>query len=206
MEHKMSDDEYPELAAIATLLKTLQPLKDDERTRVINFVFQKLGMQASAPKTQTATTKETADLAGALNTQLNAKPDAAVRFTDIRSLKDAKNPRTANQMVALVAYYLEHLAPEHERREFITADDIKPYFNQAGFQLPSAQPAMTLSHAKHAGYLNALARGQYRLNPVGHNLVAYKLSADVADGTSARRPRKAAAKKKTARRKTGKRK
>jgi hypothetical protein len=202
----MSEEEFPELAAIVTLLKALQPLKEDERTRVVGFVFQKLGMIAPLPNSLDRVTEQGADLIKALGTKLNVRPDSATEFTDIRSLKDAKNPSTASQMVALVAYYLEHLAPEGERREFVTADDIKPYFNQAGFELPSAAPGMTLTHAKNAGYLNALARGQYRLNPVGHNLVAYKLPADRAEGKVATRPRKKVAKGKKIGRKTGKRK
>lgn len=78
-------------------------------------------------------------------------------------------------MVALVAYYLEHLAQPPERREFITGHDIQPYFKQAGFRFPEAPPAVTLGHAKNAGYLNALDRGRFRLNPVGYNLVEHKL-------------------------------
>jgi hypothetical protein len=34
---------------------------------------------------------------------------------------------------------------------------------------------MTLVNAKNAGYLDRIASGQYRLNPVGHNLVTHKL-------------------------------
>lgn len=201
----MAEDEYPELAAIATLLKTLQPLKEDERTRVISFVFQKLGMNAAAQTSLNQSPEKGEDLVATLGTQLKAKPNTEKQFTDIRSLRDAKEPNTASQMVALVAYYLEHLAPDNERREFITADDIKPYFNQAGFELPSAPPAMTLTHAKNAGYLNALARGQYRLNPVGHNLVAYKLPSDGAEGKGRRRAKKPQKKKKNGR-KAGNRK
>jgi hypothetical protein len=147
----MAEDEYPELAAIATLLKTLHPLKEDERARVINFVFQKLGIAALPPRSRDHEIAESPDLAKTLGTQLNTKPNAGTQFTDIRSLRDAKKPSTASQMVALVAYYLEHLAPEDERRAFVTADDIKPYFNQAGFELPSAPPAMTLKRVSFRG-------------------------------------------------------
>ena len=69
----MSDDEYPELAAIATLLKTLQPLKEDERTRVVSFVFQKLGMHAPAQKPQDRPAEKSLDwpAPGSVDTRLS---------------------------------------------------------------------------------------------------------------------------------------
>jgi hypothetical protein len=84
----------------------------------------------------------------------------------------------------VVGYYLAHLAPEQERRDHLVSDDIKTYFIQAGFQLPTGPPNRTLANAKNAGYLIALERGQYRLNAVGHNLVVHKLpSSEAGKGT-----------------------
>ena len=86
-------------------------------------------------------------------------------------------------MVALIAYYLEHVAPATEKRNHIESDDIELFFKQALFKLPSAPPSVTLTHAKNAGYLNATSnRGQYKLTPVGYNLVAHKMPSD--KGTS----------------------
>jgi hypothetical protein len=53
---------------------------------------------------------------------------------------------------------LAHLAPPAERRDYISSDDIGTYFVQANFPLPTAS-SMTLTHAKNAGYLNALGSG-----------------------------------------------
>jgi len=78
--------------------------------------------------------------------------------TDIRSFAAQKNPTTVNEKVAVVAYYLAHLAPPAERRDYISSDDIGTYFVQANFPLPTAS-SMTLTHAKNAGYLNALGSG-----------------------------------------------
>ena len=117
---------------------------------------------------------------------------------DLRSLTLQKKPKTANQMVAIVAYYLSNFAPENERRDYIVADDIKKYFVQANYELPTGPPGMTLVNAKNAGYLDAIKDGQYRLNPVGHNLVAHKLPRNNDSGTTKkkRRPLKPAKKKK----------
>jgi hypothetical protein len=34
---------------------------------------------------------------------------------------------------------------------------------------------MTLVHTKNAGYIDPAGRGLYRINPVGHNLIAHAL-------------------------------
>jgi hypothetical protein len=197
----------PEIAALATLIKILEPLTNEQRVRVLGFVFHKLNIRMSDSRERQI--GHDFDLASALGTQLDGKPTHAegpAAATDIRSLKETKKPRTANEMAALVAYYLEHVASGDERRSFITAEDIKTYFNQAGFPLPTAPAAMTLTHAKNAGYLTARDRGQYRLNPVGYNLIAYKLPVDgFEERKSVSRSHKKLAAKRS-RRKTGARK
>jgi hypothetical protein len=94
--------------------------------------------------------------------------------TDIRRLKEQKNPGSANEMAALVAYYLAEVVPAPERKPAIEISDIEKYFKQANFKLPS-QLKMTLVNAKNAGYFDATGGGKYKLNPVGYNLVAHSL-------------------------------
>jgi hypothetical protein len=77
-------------------------------------------------------------------------------------------------MTTLVGYYLENLAPPSERKPEFAEPDLVRYFKQAAFPLPK-NSRMTLVHAKNAGYIDATGRGLYRLNPVGHNLVAHGL-------------------------------
>ena len=76
---------------------------------------------------------------------------------DIRSAAE-KSPKTVNEKVAVVTYYLAHLAPVSERRDYLVSDDIRTYFIQAGFELPTAPATMTLTNVKNTGYLNALDR------------------------------------------------
>jgi hypothetical protein len=90
-------------------------------------------------------------------------------------------------MVAVLAYYLANLAPAYERRDHVVPDDIKKYFPQANFELPTAPPHVTLANAKNAGYLDGTGNGKYRLNPVGHNLVTHKLPRDEASAPTRRR-------------------
>jgi hypothetical protein len=42
---------------------------------------------------------------------------------DIRGFAAEKNPKTVNERVAVVAYYLAHLAPEGERREYMVSEE-----------------------------------------------------------------------------------
>ena len=78
-------------------------------------------------------------------------------------------------MAAVVAYYLSELAPPEERKSSVNVQDITKYFKQANFPLPKAIKDM-LSHARDAGYLDSAGEvGQYKLNPVGYNLVVHNL-------------------------------
>jgi hypothetical protein len=168
----MPDEEKvdPELQAIATLLAALEPLSNEARANVILYVFKRLGIDLPASNPRNAG----AAAGGAASHHPSFETEAS-GVIDIRSFKEEKQPKTASEMVAIAAYYLAHLAPPDERRDYIVADDIRKYFLQAVFPLPSAPPHMTLVNAKNAGYLDARERGQYRLNPVGYNLVTNKL-------------------------------
>src|SRR5215471_6703498 len=166
----MTDEKAdPELQAIATLLTVLEPLSDEARANVILYVFKRLGIDLPASNVRNPT-RAVPEWAGN-----HASPETEGGVIDIRSFKEEKQPKTASEMVAIAAYYLAHLAPPDERRDYIVADDIRKYFLQAIFPLPSAPPHMTLVNAKNAGYVDARERGQYRLNPVGYNLITNKL-------------------------------
>lgn len=193
-EREMPETMDSELQAIVTLIATLQPLDPDARTRVINYVFEKLGIagshHAKGPPTRHV------DSAADHEVSHHAPPTAAAASplvtgaTDIRSLREGKRPSTANEMVAIAAYYLANLAPIAERNDTIGPDDIKKYFVQANYPLPKAPPVMTLVNAKNAGYLESRGNGRYALNAVGHNLVVHKLPTSAAEDSPARRGRK----------------
>ena len=77
-------------------------------------------------------------------------------------------------MAALVAYYLAEAADPTARKEVVENADMVKYFKQAKFRLPG-NPAMILVNAKNSGYLDSTRAGQYRLNPVGYNLIVHSL-------------------------------
>jgi hypothetical protein len=123
---------------------------------------------------------------------LEVEPPPAQPIIDIRSLRDEKQPSSAIEMAALVAYYLSEAAPPEERQAEVTQVDLEKYFKQANYRLP-ARIAMTLPNASAAGYFDRTStRGSYRLNPVGFNLVTQSLPR--AKGES---PRRAQSRKRT---------
>src|SRR5712692_4639793 len=111
-----------ELAAIGNIIATLQPLTAEERSRVLEYVLKRLQMSAVRPPSIASEEHvSTPSLQG-------GKP-----VVDIRSLKDQKQPRSANEMAALVAYYVSELASLAEHRATVNSDIIRRCFKMAGF-------------------------------------------------------------------------
>jgi hypothetical protein len=172
-----------ELTAIQQIIAALNPLDVEGRSRVISYVFQRLGISLSSVSWEGAACVASAAPPVGPTVALH---QAVQRQADIRSFAQEKSPRSANEMAAVVAYYLSELAPADDRKSDVSADDIEKYFKQANFPLPAAA-RMTLTNAKNAGYLDAgTERGTYRLNAVGHNLVAHGLPAGDGSGQNTR--------------------
>jgi len=180
-----------ELDAIGSIIALLTPLNEAERSRVLEYVLKRL--QMATVRAPAMSTREIADS--------TVPPTATRPVADIRTLTAEKQPRSANEMVALVAYYLSELAPESERSDTVNLEAIRRYFKMAGFPLPSVLRNV-LPNASAAGYLQSVSRGEYRLNPVGYNLVVHGLPRSSGPGPAARGTRRMVGKKmrKTARR------
>jgi hypothetical protein len=179
----------PELQAMQQVIKALESLETDARTRVLAYVFQRLGLSLTTP----ALIPPSVETQSPVLAAIPATPaPAGTTAADIRSLKEAKQPKSDNQMAALVAYYLKEVAPANDRKDAISQEDIERYFKQAGFPLPN-RPGMTLVNCKNAGYFDPAGVGLYRLNPVGHNLVAHGMPSSSGDGI--RRQKKPKSKK-----------
>ena len=116
---------------------------------------------------------------------------------DIRHFFDEKKPSSDVEASAATAYYYAYLVPERERKETINAITLQEAFRQAGRPLP-ARTIFTLQNARNAGYLDSVGDGQYRLNPVGYNLVEHALG---REKTSKSTPRKSKPKSKKPRKK-----
>jgi hypothetical protein len=166
-----------DLQAVRELVQLLEPFSKEDRERIIRWSREKLGMaQAGETKSEDqATTGET----------------AAISPTDIKSFLLEKRPASENQMAAAVAFYYHFVAPEGERRDYITKEDLIDAARQADWQRPK-RPAQVLVNSYSAGLFDRGEKGQYKLNSVGENLVAMVLPEDEGKGVkpSKRRSRK----------------
>lgn len=161
-----------EISAMNEIIASLSKLDDGQRQRVIKYVlerfgspsFEQTGFPAVSPAPQ-------------LNQFTGIENNPSTRVVDIRTFKEEKSPRSAIQMVVLVAFYLQEIAPSNERKMTVDSGDIEKYFKQASYKLPSGKNGAvdTLTNAKKAGYLEIADRGTYKLNPVGYNLIAHSL-------------------------------
>jgi hypothetical protein len=146
-----------DVSALTAVVQALKALPRDSHRRVIDAALVLLG---NPPKGIEGTVPSP--------TGLEDFP------TDVRRLTELKQPKSVSEMAAVVAYYLAEAARPAERKELFENADMVKYFKQAKFRLPS-NPAMILVNAKNAGYFDSTGAGQYRLNPVGYNLVVHSL-------------------------------
>jgi hypothetical protein len=178
-----------ELQAIGAIIALLEPLGEEERGRVLEYVLKRLDMATVRPAVVAAEQPS------------SVATNAPQTITDIRTLTAEKQPRSANEMAALVAYYVSELAREGDRSDTVNPDLVRKYFKMAAFPLPSALRNV-LPNAAAAGYMESVGRGEYRLNPVGYNLVVHRLPRSGSPGpasSTGRGPRVARRKVRTPR-------
>ena len=166
----MPDAIEKEIEAIKTLLTALEPLEPKVRESVIDYVLRRLDIRLPASMTGSLNVETPPPPPG----EPSGKRQESPQQTHIKNLAEQKQPRSAIEMATLVAYYLSHMAPQNERKQTITTKDIATYFKIAEFKLP-AKPRFTLPNTKAAGYLDAVGDGEYKLNPVGYNLVVHSM-------------------------------
>ena len=164
-------------SAIDEIISALSDLDEPTRAIAVKAACEHLGINSGMVGTTASTGQVTQS--NASSTGINQQPppplQPSTRVTDIRSLKEEKDPSNGIEMACIVAYYLENFAPEGESSPDVNKNDLEKYFKQAGFPLPKAV-SQTLVDAKAAGYMDSgSTRGRYKLNPVGYNLVAHSL-------------------------------
>jgi len=203
----MATDVDTEIEAIRVILNSLDPLDVVARESVLDYVFKRLGIKQETA----ALTPPTQQHAPTTPQQPTLVQPPASQHQHIKDYKEEKQPRSAIEMAAIVAYYLENLAPETERKQTVGTADLNTHFKIAEFKLPAKQQ-FTLVNARNAGYFDSAGGGEYKLNAVGHNLVVHSMPRK-ENGAGATRKRtkkkastKATPKKKPAKKKTTKKK
>lgn len=182
----MNDSVDQEIAAIKAVLEALSPISPKARLSVLEYAVKRL--ELNLPELSRREVKREAD-AGASGGDRVEESTGKREFIHIKQFKEQKKPRSANEMAALVAYYLANLAPEGERKKTLTQKDVETFFKIAEFPLPN-QIRMTLANAKAAGYLDTSGEGEYKLNAVGHNLVVHSMPRGAQAGVRKSRTRK----------------
>ena len=173
---KQADD----FEAVRIVVETLEPFDSKDRERIIRWAKEKLEMPTPAQSNGT--------------TQQQATVQPARAQKDIKTFVSEKAPSSDRQLAAAVAYYYAFEAPTNEQKESIDKDDLIEACRKVGGRRRPTNPGQTLRNAAHAGYLDRVETGKYRLNAVGENLVAMVLP---GGGRAATRQ----AKKKVAKRK-----
>lgn len=179
----MSEPVDQEIEAIKAVLAALAPLSEKARASVLDYVTRRLELKSPAAPALRAGAAPPAAAAPATG---SAGPQAL----HIKDFKEQKRPRSANEMAAVVAYYLAIVASQDQRKQTINQKDIETYFKIASFPLPQ-QLRVTLPNAKNAGYFDLVGDGEYKLNAVGHNLVAHSMPRGAAKApTAGRQPKR----------------
>ena len=151
--------------AISTIIQVVEPLDESVREKVLSAVSAFFSFQTSS-----ALQQKTEGGQGDFNIPPDSSSSAGIK--DILTLKQQKKPKSDIEMAVVMAFYLSELAPS--RQKTVSAQDVETYFKQAQYKLPKS-PDQTLRNAKNAGYFDSAGTGQFKLNPVGYNLVAHSL-------------------------------
>jgi hypothetical protein len=179
-----------DLEAVRAVVDALKAFPADEQRRILRWAQEKLGLPTSPPAAIVSTATATPPEAG------TPMSTATPRSRDIRAFLQEKRPSSDNQFAAAVAYYFAFEAPDNERKSEITASDLQHAARLSGRERLK-RPIDTLHNASKRGFLDkGRARGSFRINTVGENLVAMAMPGTDADESAARRrPRKRVSRK-----------
>lgn len=189
----MTEKIEKEIEAIKIVLTTLQALDDEVRKHVLEYVLKRLNFDFSQLSTPGTYQQAPSEQFAPSFQQAPPAHDAGVMH--IKQFKETKQPKTAIEMVVLIAYYLQYLAETEKRKNTIGTSDLETWFRIADFPLPSGELRYTMANAKNSGYLDSAGHGEYKLNAIGYNLVKHNMPR--GESSSPRKPKRVVTKKGT---------
>lgn len=166
----MNEQVEKEIEAIKTVLNALDPLDEETRGNILEYVLKKL-------KLDVGQFTANSQVAGADQVGLGTSSESTKETetsVHIEKFKDQKQPKSDMEMAVLVAYYLQYVAPTEEKKLVVSNEDLDTYFKIANYPIPGGMIHL-LKNTKNAGYLDQAAHGQYKLNAVGYNLVKHNM-------------------------------
>jgi hypothetical protein len=186
VEKSQPDD----LDAVRAVSEALAPFENQDKERILRWVREKLGL--AAPVTPLALHPASPGMPGTLTPSHGGSTTSS-----IRSFVEKKKPQFDTHFAATVAYYYRFEAPEDQRKESITTNDLQEACRLANRERLQ-NPVKTLNNAHAQGLLDRGERGAYSINTVGENLVAMTLPSDATSGAR-KQSRKKSAKKRNGR-------
>jgi len=174
--------ELDDLEAVRALVSTLEGFEKADQERVIRWAREKLGLPSVIPGTSPVHGSDKPFKSG----ETPSTRTSAGSGKDIKTFVGEKRPTSDNHFAATVAYYYRFEAPEAQRKDAITAEDIQDACRKASRDRLK-NPAQTLINAHSVGLLDKAERGAYAINSVGENLVAMTLPGEAADSSGKKR-------------------
>ncbi len=176
-------EKQDDLEAVRVVTAALEPFNTEDRHRIIRWASEKLGL--TKPPVQAITPAH-------MTPPAPSSTGSGSRGGTIKQFIEQKDPKSENQFAATVAYYYQFEAPENQKKETITRENLLEACRLAD-RPRLKNPAQTLVNAHGAGLLDRGEKGTYSINTVGENLVAMTLPAGaaVSGKTNMKRPRRA---------------
>lgn len=186
---------HQEGKAIQEISKILEPLEEAGKRSVVEYVLKRIGIDVSSTNSQldNSSDRDNVFSKGIITPEVDStteKNQSQLAIKDIRTFAELKKPKSIPEQVAVVAFYLLEYANKSERIQEFTSEYVKKYFTQARFLSLSTRKKenMALINTEKAGYIDKVARGKYKLNSKGFDLVKNLLPRKQSL-TQAKRPR-----------------
>ncbi len=172
--------------ALKTICNALEPFNEIDRERIIRWASERLGIKISGVSYGQQSQQQ-----HPVQTIPVVHPTGS---KDIRSFLQEKNPTSANQLVAAVAYYYKFEAPDSHKKSSINAEDVVDACRKAGRERPKF-PNEIMANAKNYGLVDKVGPGLYEINAVGENLVAVSMPGGAHGNSGKKRKAKKPSKK-----------
>jgi hypothetical protein len=170
-----------DLEAVRSIVQTLEPFDKETRERVVRWVLEKLGMKVNDVNNYETLQKTDSSQQSSAPQKLSGSHHA-----NIKTFVSQKNPASDTHFAATVAYFYRFVAPEGERKDSISKDDLLEACRKADRNRIN-YPIQTLGNAFKDGLLDKAGEpGKYKINTVGENLVAMTLPSSSTQKTPPR--------------------
>jgi hypothetical protein len=155
----MSDGKIPELEAMQTIHKALQPLRPDSQKRVLDWVVSALGISAVVSSAAGSPIEN--------SPPVSAAHSASATAQTIEAFVTQKQPKDTYQRLACLAYYLEF----KEKKVDLSGKDLTKANTDARQAKIANIADFFIKAEKRHGYFTEVAHGKKRVSARGKAVV-----------------------------------